>query len=82
MNISNIVSINTPYSLCSRLLPLYFLANFIFRRNLGSMPFVLMNLLRLAFLIPFRWALLVLLCAHVFFDCDCYIDEMYVVFFD
>lgn len=56
-------------SSCTRLLPLYFLANFRFRRNLGSIPLVLTYFCRLAFLIPFAWALCVELCAHVFFCC-------------
>jgi hypothetical protein len=56
-------------SSCARLLPLYFLANFMFRRNLGSIPLVLTYFCLLAFLIPFAWALCVELCAHVFFCC-------------
>ena len=57
------------YSSCLRLEPLYFLANFWFRRNLGSIPRVETNLDLLAFLIPLACALWVLLCAQVFFCC-------------
>lgn len=54
---------------CTRFFPLYFLANFWFRRNLGSIPLVDTNLERFAFLIPLACALCVLLCAQVFFCC-------------
>ena len=56
-------------SSCCRFDPLYFLANFWFRKNFGSIPLVDTNFDRLAFLMPLRCALCVELCAHVFFCC-------------
>ncbi len=66
------------YSSWIRLLLLYFLANFWFLRNLGSIPLVLVYLVLLFFLIPLACAFWVLLCAHVFFDCriiNCWTEE-------